>query len=624
MKYITPTDITDSEFVSSDIAEDDYDEWVLGDPYTVGDRVMVSTSGEHKNYYCISDVSAGLAIDILDELCDDWATNGWTDNSFGGGVSSISPAGQFRLDSGGTVYGSANRSITPTTPPDTFTLQIKTYCDSTLYCPWTDYFMLFYSNATWLLRVRWCSTGLFIATSGADVEVGTDLVKSGSAAEWQEWRFQVDKTVEGSATVEVFLKNSGDTDFTSQGTVDCDALASGSDLLSISTVYGTVSGEAQIVHIDYIKIATGLGKIATTDDAPNTNTTNWLEVSPTNRWKPFDGELGTQAEQATSLTYVLAPGVIDSVALLALESSSVEIVEIDEDDDLVTNGQAWTDATGTTQPTGWDKVGTPTDFTIDSTALQITVDDTSEGISQTITVAESTEYQLVGIYKNTAGDLAQYAVYDVSNSGDILATTDLASATDFSTLSYVFTTPSGCTSVKISLLAKTSGDIVWFDSIVLAPTGYSETVTTGLSRTDIVKTDLPGYTNALLTVTVNYAGGTAKVGEIIPGVKTSLGTTKPQPQVGIKDYSTKTEDVYGHYTIVERSFAKRLTCTAKILNTGIDEAFRLLAACRATAKVWIADEDYSCLIVYGFYKEFNILLAYPDFSICSIEVEGLT
>ena len=54
---------------------------------------------------------------------------------------------------------------------------------------------------------------------------------------------------------------------------------------------------------------------------------------------------------------------------------------------------------------------------------------------------------------------------------------------------------------------------------------------------------------------------------------------------------------------------------------------RVLADVRATPCVWIGADDaqlYAPLIVYGWYRDFSIDVAYPTTSYVSLEVEGLT
>lgn len=91
--------------------------------------------------------------------------------------------------------------------------------------------------------------------------------------------------------------------------------------------------------------------------------------------------------------------------------------------------------------------------------------------SDDVTVNAATDYTLKLRYFNTAGDTAQYMIYDVTNDADIVAITDLASSTTWSAEQEIsFTTPAGCTSIYFQLLAKTDGDIVYFDNVYLNST----------------------------------------------------------------------------------------------------------------------------------------------------------
>lgn len=837
MDFIKPTDITDSLFWGANVPENDYDEWVGGSSYAVGDKRIVSTPNVHKVFECLVGQTSGITPDLLDE--DGESISDWTEDSAGMGGVIIDPAGQIKFQAGSTGSGDYARiKRTIDSPPNLFTMEIKTYFDALYESPGYPPLRLRYGDGSWQFLAYFKSTGLTIYKAGSlTTEVGSGIVKYNTTAAWQTWRFQVDKTTPASATVEVFLKEDGGV-FASQGTFDCDyEPGSGTDG-EISLELSSVASYAQRCHVKYLKIATGNSAFETVNDSPVDNS-DWLDLGATNRWAMFDGTIGNQTSQATPIIMVLAPGAIDSVALLNIESTSVEIVEIDNDDNLVTNGTAWTGATGTTQPTSWDKVGTPADYTIDGGMIKITTDSANEGQSQTITVSAATEYQLLGKYKNTSGDIAQIAIdrngiisgsvtmvntkisavdgtafvdfstaniltdhvlhkckltiidsvgkkivgyikaagtsetldsnlwaafdftnaskwtptnatvvdansftatsanglmspasgnrptalglykisytaassigatfiynafpsiasgsagvyrtpesgyanilgqtngttvdvsvlsmqrvlapsatgvtitstedgstynwtskeagfnyndasgysYEIEGIIDILSTTDLVSSTVESIFSQVFTTPAGCTSIKISLMGKSTGDIVWFDTVTLAPTEYSETVTTGTSKTDVVKLDVPQKTNGILTVTINYTAGTAKLGELIVGVKTNIGTMRYSPSIGITDYSTKAVDVYGHYSIVPRTFAKRMTCSLIILNTVIDEVVRLLTLYRSTELVWVGDANYNSLIVYGYYKDFQVVFARPNSSDCALEIEGLT
>ena len=60
-------------------------------------------------------------------------------------------------------------------------------------------------------------------------------------------------------------------------------------------------------------------------------------------------------------------------------------------------------------------------------------------------------------------------------------------------------------------------------------------------------------------------------------------------------------------------------------NTQINAVQRVLADIRAIPSVFIGSEDadYAPLVVYGFYRDFSIDIAYPTKSWCRLEVEGL-
>jgi hypothetical protein len=172
-------------------------------------------------------------------------------------------------------------------------------------------------------------------------------------------------------------------------------------------------------------------------------------------------------------------------------------------------------------------------------------------------------------------------------------------------------------------MAKANTDIVWFGPVILAPTVYSETVTTGATKTDVVKLDIPEHANGILTVTINKSG-TAAIGELVIGNSTYIGALQYAPSFGIKDWSTITTDTFGNRTIVPRDFSKWLKCPVCVLSTNMDEVNRLMALYRGINLVWIANPNYSAMIVYGIYTDYSQTWQHLDFTICNLEIEGLT
>lgn len=137
---------------------------------------------------------------------------------------------------------------------------------------------------------------------------------------------------------------------------------------------------------------------------------------------------------------------------------------------------------------------------------------------------------------------------------------------------------------------------------------------------------VPPYGSASVSVTITNTGGTAKIGTLIVGAKKDLGGTQYDPSIGITDYSKKEVDAFGNYTVLQRSFSKRMSCSLIVDNSAVDNLIRTLAGYRTTPVCWIGDDDglFSSMIIYGFYKSFEVTIPGPVVSNCSLEIEGLS
>jgi len=142
--------------------------------------------------------------------------------------------------------------------------------------------------------------------------------------------------------------------------------------------------------------------------------------------------------------------------------------------------------------------------------------------------------------------------------------------------------------------------------------------------TELAVTDLPPYAAALIGVTINAAGQTVSCGELVVGLSKFIGNSQYGAQLGIQDYSVKQTDPFGNYTILQRAFSKKATFQVWVDAARVDSLNQLFADYRATPIVWIGADEYSSTIIYGFYKDFSVEIAYMEVSICSLEIEGLT
>jgi hypothetical protein len=140
---------------------------------------------------------------------------------------------------------------------------------------------------------------------------------------------------------------------------------------------------------------------------------------------------------------------------------------------------------------------------------------------------------------------------------------------------------------------------------------------------DISFTDLPSYNNVDINVVLTLTGGTAKCGELIVGLARNIGTTQYGTTVGLLDYSKKTSDDFGNFIVQERSFSKRVDFDVIVETTDVSMLQKLFAQYRSTPLLWIGDSTIEATIIYGFYRNFAVVLSNPSLSALNITVEGL-
>jgi len=139
----------------------------------------------------------------------------------------------------------------------------------------------------------------------------------------------------------------------------------------------------------------------------------------------------------------------------------------------------------------------------------------------------------------------------------------------------------------------------------------------------LVLTDLPSYGNATIDVLIDQTGGDAECGLCVVGNFRHLGTALWGASTGIIDYSKKETNIFGAVTLLKRAFSKRASFDIVVDNVLISEIARLLAEYRATPVVWVGSADYDSTVIYGFYRDFDTVIANPAHSECSIEIEGI-
>jgi hypothetical protein len=142
--------------------------------------------------------------------------------------------------------------------------------------------------------------------------------------------------------------------------------------------------------------------------------------------------------------------------------------------------------------------------------------------------------------------------------------------------------------------------------------------------TDIVMTDLPIYALATYQVIITKTG-TAKCGTLLIGKLIDVGDTEYGMRIGITDYSVKSaQNEFGDYTITERAYSKNMTLTTFVENIAVNALVNQFNLYRATPLVWIGSDSFSSSFIYGFYKDYGVVVRYTNHSLINFEIEGLS
>ena len=142
-------------------------------------------------------------------------------------------------------------------------------------------------------------------------------------------------------------------------------------------------------------------------------------------------------------------------------------------------------------------------------------------------------------------------------------------------------------------------------------------------RTDVVVLDMPPYGSADIVLIIDAGAEVAAIGHTVIGAVKRIGTALYGTSVGINDYSRKSTDEFGNTIVIQRSFSNRAEFDVILDTSEVTRVRRLLAELRATPVVWIGEESYEATILFGFYKDFQIVFSGPTVSDCSITVEGV-
>lgn len=138
--------------------------------------------------------------------------------------------------------------------------------------------------------------------------------------------------------------------------------------------------------------------------------------------------------------------------------------------------------------------------------------------------------------------------------------------------------------------------------------------------------DMPSsYTNTYTRIQIS-GSGTVSVGTVVAGRLVTIGSSEQGFSAGIQDYSVKQTDEFGQTTFVQRNFSKRINGRVLVNNADLNRVQRVLYDLRAVPAVWMASQNPNfeeALVVFGYYRDFSTDISYPNYSYCSLDIEGL-
>ena len=183
------------------------------------------------------------------------------------------------------------------------------------------------------------------------------------------------------------------------------------------------------------------------------------------------------------------------------------------------------------------------------------------------------------------------------------------------------------TSIRVQGVSASDGSVydktISLRPLSIAPSWWQWLFGQKFAPTQAAFNDLPVNPDITLTVTIT-GGADLAVGTLLFGVPEyyTLGV-QYGASVGIQDYSRKERTEFGDIVVVPRAFSKRANFTMMAEKAEVDAINNTMARIRATPCLWVGSSAYESMTIYGFWKSFDILIDYPDYSVFQLELEGL-
>ena len=356
------------------------------------------------------------------------------------------------------------------------------------------------------------------------------------------------------------------------------------------------------------------------DNYPPDSATKWSLLGASNRWKMFDGYVNTQTSDNQSIIVEIDSSNTNKVGLFDLQGTDVTLSQI-VNTELFTDGDCSSDSF--TKGTGWSHDAGNEEYDCDGTQTA------DSKLYQDVSTTETKKYIVKFTVKNySAGNIAPMVGgtvgTNVSANGAYAEIITAGSAAEDG----VVADADFIGSVDdLSIMRISNDETIEIDLDESFTTDYWYYFFADFTYKEDLSWEYSFYSNSKLRIEITTQGGYAKCGMCALGRMVTLGpTSNVEPRIGIEDYSRKDTDSLGRTYLSQGSYKKKNEFDFWIDNVDVDLVRRALADVRGTPIISDANNDetdYGSLVIYGFVKNFDIVIPGSKLSKCSIEIEGL-
>lgn len=183
---------------------------------------------------------------------------------------------------------------------------------------------------------------------------------------------------------------------------------------------------------------------------------------------------------------------------------------------------------------------------------------------------------------------------------------------------------------QVNVVVKLEGETIYNEKVLLiAPQQESNWFSYFYSPLDResskLLTNVPIHPQAdLYIAAVEDSGvGEPSIGEIVVGRGREFGATRFGTSISSIDFSRKERDIFGNFQVIERGFADTIDIDVSLPNDEITAFNQTLKTLRATPTLWIGGECYPDTVVYGYLRDYEVVISGPSRSDVSVSIEGL-